>query len=304
MEGSSNGQGERLSHAGIAVRVVVFFVMVWVMQIMAFFLFQPFGMLVAAALGVFAAGTVASVAVLRIYQYLPLSSLGLNAHSYTGLHSGIGFLLGAAGAAFAVGVPILAGKARIVASPEYPLSPWGILLVSLVLLFGAVGEELVFRGYPFQLLAGRYGVYQILLPFAVLFAAAHGANLNSSPLALFNTFAWGALLGYSLIRSGDLWLPSGIHFGWNFTLPLLGANVSGFTMGLTGYKLSWEGSDLWSGGLYGPEASAVTTVIVFALAYVLFRAPLHTQVLPLMTPGNLPGSARIEQIETMEQDTQ
>lgn len=303
MDNGAEPQRPRLSHAGIAVRVVVFFVMVWVLQILAFFVLQPFGLLIAAALGVFVAGTAATLILLRIYEQLPLSAVGLNAHGYVARHSLTGLVLGALAAAAAVGVPLLAGQVRLEPSPAYPFSPWGILLTSLILLFGAVGEELIFRGYPFQLLGGRYGVYQILLPLSVVFAAAHAANLNSSPLALFNTFAWGVLLGYSLIRSGDLWLASGLHFGWNFTLPLLGANVSGFTMGLTGYQLAGHGSELWSGGAYGPEASLVTTGVIVVLVFALHRAPIRQQELALMPMGNHGPAGSIEQEGPMKKET-
>ncbi len=64
---------------------------------------------------------------------------------------------------------------------------------------------------------------------------------------------WGLVLGYAFYRSGDLWLPIGIHFGWNWALPLVGVRVSGFTMGLTGLAVRWKAGPLWSGGDYGIE---------------------------------------------------
>ena len=71
--------------------------------------------------------------------------------------------------------------------------------------------------------------------------------------------AWGILLGYAVWRTGALWLPIGLHFGWNVALPLLGSNLSGFTMGVTGYTLEWNVGVLWSGGGYGVEGSLLTT---------------------------------------------
>jgi len=237
----------------------------------------------------------ATVLALRIYQFGALPDIGLAWHSAARRHFLIGMLLGAGAAIFVVGFPWLIDKAYFVPSPEYPFSLPGMMLVGIVLLFGALGEELIFRGYPFQMLAGKYGTFQILLPAAVLFAAAHAGNLNSSPLALFNTFLWGALLGYSLLRSGDLWLPSAIHFGWNFTLPLFGVNLSGFRMGLTGHTLEWRASELWSGGSYGPEASVLTLLAVIALFFALHRVPLSRQRLPLM-----PHLMEVDEEETAE----
>jgi hypothetical protein len=62
-----------------------------------------------------------------------------------------------------------------------------------------------------------------------------------------------------------------MHFGWNATLPLFGVNLSGFTMGVTGYGLRWRTGDLWSGGGYGPEGSLLTTLIVVALFFAVQR---------------------------------
>lgn len=270
------------SHLIAAVRVVVFLALAYTVQFLAFVLLKPFGLLIGAALGVFAGGAIATVLALRIYERGALHDIGLTWHPFAARHFGIGFLLGGGAAVLVVGIPLLIDKAYFVPAPEYPFSPSGILLVGLVLLFGALGEELIFRGYPFQWLGGRYSTYQILLPASVLFAAAHAGNLDSSPMALFNTFLWGVVLGYAVLRSGDLWLATAIHFGWNFTLPLFGVNLSGFRMGLTGHTLEWRASDLWSGGAYGPEASVLTLLVVGALFYALHRVPLVRQRLPLM----------------------
>ncbi len=270
------------SHLMAGVRVVVFLFLAYAIQFVGFLALQPFGMFIGATLGAFAGGALATVLALRIYQFGALPDIGLAWHSAAARHFGIGVLLGAAAAIFVVGFPWLIDKAYFVPSKEYPFSLSGVFMVGIVLLFGALGEELIFRGYPFQMLAGRYGTFQILLPAAVLFAAAHAGNLNSSPLALFNTFLWGVLLGYSLLRSGDLWLPTAIHFGWNFTLPLFGVNLSGFRMGLTGHTLEWRASELWSGGDYGPEGSVLTLLVVVVLFFTLHRMPLVQQRLPLM----------------------
>jgi len=86
------------------------------------------------------------------------------------------------------------------------------------------------------------------------------------------------------LRSRDLWLPMGLHFGWNFTLPLFGVNVSGLRMKVTGYEMSWTAGSLWSGGVYGPEASVLTSVVLIALFVYLYKAPIRRQVSALTDP--------------------
>jgi hypothetical protein len=115
------------------------------------------------------------------------------------------------------------------------------------------------------------GAFATILPTAVLFGLAHGGNLNSTSWGVVNTMLWGVLLGWAYYRTQALWLPFGLHFGWNFALPLFGENLSGFTMVVTGHTLRWSVGELWSGGAYGPEGGVLTTAIVFVLFYVLFR---------------------------------
>ncbi len=134
-----------------------------------------------------------------------------------------------------------------------------------------MGEELLFHGYPFQLLIRAVGPFATILPISVIFGLMHSTNLNVSFLGIVNTIAWGFLLGYAVWRTGALWLSIGLHFGWNVALPLLGSNLSGFTMGVTGYTLEWNVGVLWSGGGYGVEGGLFTTGIVVALFFALRR---------------------------------
>jgi hypothetical protein len=99
-----------------------------------------------------------------------------------------------------------------------------------------------------------------------------------------NTAGFGVLFGYAYLRSHDLWLPFGLHFGWNLSLPLLGVNVSGLTMNVTGYELSWSAGPLWSGGQYGAEASLLTSGVLVALSAYVFRAPVRRQMSPIFDP--------------------
>jgi hypothetical protein len=118
----------------------------------------------------------------------------------------------------------------------------------------------------------------------IVFAAMHGGNPNSSWLGLANTAGFGILFGYAFLRSHDIWLPIGLHFGWNFTLPLFGVNVSGLTIRLTGFTMRWSAGTLWSGGEYGPEASILTTVVLFVLFAYLYGAPVRRRSSALLDP--------------------
>jgi len=92
---------------------------------------------------------------------------------------------------------------------------------------------------------------------------------------MINTAGFGVLFGVALLRSHDLWMPIGMHFAWNTILPFLGADLSGLTIRVTEYRLVWRGSDLWSGGKYGPEASLAASVVLLVLMGALWKIPVH-----------------------------
>jgi membrane protease YdiL (CAAX protease family) len=242
------------------------------------------GVLISGAIGTFAAAVIANAVSVRVFERKPLLAVGLNWHSGSLRNLGIGMAAGVGAAMVVIGAPVVAGLASFERTPGNPGSFSAAAFVTLILIFGAVGEELLFRGYGFQVLLGSLGRAGTLIPTSLLFGWAHTSNVNASTLGIVNTVGFGVVLGYAFIRSGDLWLPIGVHFGWNWILPLAGANLSGFTMGTTGYALRWRATDLWSGGAYGPEASILTCGAIVALMVVLRKAPVHPQR-PLLAAG-------------------
>jgi membrane protease YdiL (CAAX protease family) len=234
-------------------------------------------LLVVATLATFATAAVANAVSLRIYERAQLADIGMGWTAASRRNLIVGTIGGIAAGVIVMGVPLLVRVADLAPVPDQQFHWPSLLFVSLILLFGAVGEEMLFRGYAFQVLVRVIGPYATILPMAVLFGLAHSPNQSFTWLALVNTTLWGVILGYAFLRSGDLWLPIGLHFGWNFTLPLFGVSLSGFTMGVTGFAVRWKVGDLWSGGAYGPEGGLLTSAIVVALFFYLRRAPVQHQ---------------------------
>ena len=232
---------------------------------------------IVAALGSFSAAAVANSITLRIYERGQLLDIGLGWSAASRRNLSLG-LLGGIGAALVVLIgPVVFLAADFERIPGRHMQWGATILMSVVLLFGAVGEEMLFRGYGFQVLVRAMGPFAAILPVSVLFGFAHSQNLHFTWLAFANTALWGVLLGYAFVRAGDLWLPIGLHFGWNWVLPLLGVNLSGFTMDVTGLSLHWKIGELWSGGSYGPEGGLLTTGILVILFVYLHRAPIQQQ---------------------------
>jgi len=156
-----------------------------------------------------------------------------------------------------------------------------IVVVLLVLLSGALAEELMFRGYPFQRLLDATGVPGAIVVFSVLFGIVHLLNPGASAWGLLNTVAIGVLLSAAYLRTRALWLPWGLHFAWNMALGLvLGLPVSGFRLFNVAVHASVTGPKWLIGGSYGVEAGAPCTVAILAGLLITSRAPLQ----PLARP--------------------
>jgi membrane protease YdiL (CAAX protease family) len=258
----------------IGLFVLLEIVGLWVFGIVLLPITGYFG---AAALSVLLAAVVANFLVMRIYERTHLARIGLMWNAGAARNVLVGLVGGAAAAYVVVGGPLLVGAAELQAVPGATTNWRTLLFVSALLLFGAFGEEMFFRGYGFQVLMGVMGPWGTILPVSVLFGLAHQGNQNVTTMGLVNTVGWGVVLGYAFLRSGDLWLPIGLHFAWNWTLPMFGVNLSGFTIRVTGYAVHWKTSALWSGGDYGPEASLLTTLVLVVLLVSLHKAPLLRQ---------------------------
>jgi membrane protease YdiL (CAAX protease family) len=221
---------------------------------------------------------------LRVFEDLPVAALGLwwNRASADNLAAG---LAGGIGSACLVLVPPLLLR---VAHIEFtgPFDWSGMAFATVFLAVGAIGEELLCRGYAFQIPMSRLGPIGTVLPMGVLFGLLHARNPHATWFGIANTAGFGMLFGYAYVRSRDLWLPIGLHFGWNFTLPLFGANLSGINIinEVVGHRMVWTAGDLWSGGAYGPEASVLTTGVLLAVLVYLWKAPIRRQHSPIVDP--------------------
>lgn len=271
--------------ASLLPRVALFFIVGYVsLTLLAQLLFSLFGLLMASIAGVFAGAAIANALVIRIYERLRLADIGLHWNQAAARSLAFGVAGGMGAGLAAVLLPAAAGLAtwQPVAAGESNSSLGGFIFLTAMLLFGAVGEEMLFRGYGLQVLVPVLGPLATILPLSVLFAAAHADNQSVSWLGLFNTFLWGVVLAGALLRTGSLWAPIGLHFGWNWILPVLGVNVSGFTMRLTGHALAWRVAPVWSGGDYGPEGGLFCTIAVAVVGFLLFRIELPRQELVLV----------------------
>jgi hypothetical protein len=147
----------------------------------------------------------------------------------------------------------------------------------LVLACGALAEELMFRGYPFQHLVEGIGPVGAIVVFSILFGAVHLSNPGASLWGLVNTILIGIVLSVAYLRTRALWLPLGLHFGWNATLGLLlGLPVSGLRLFNVLFRTTATGPRWLTGGSYGIEGSATCVVVVLLGLAVIWKWPVRS----------------------------
>ena len=141
---------------------------------------------------------------------------------------------------------------------------------SLAVMAG-ITEEILFRGLLFRLSSKLVGTWGALIITSALFGLAHkanpGATIGSSVAIALEA---GVLLGAAYAATQRLWLPIGLHIGWNFTEgPLFGMTLSGNKMTEGVLRGSLSGPGMLTGGAFGPEASIVA-VLVCLVAAIFF----------------------------------
>jgi membrane protease YdiL (CAAX protease family) len=201
----------------------------------------------------------------------------------------------------AQGLPLTPGWSRqfvvgcvfgllLVSLAVIPLAIWGylgfrtsltwhsavrVLMVLGVLISGALAEELMFRGYPFQRLVEGIGATGAISVFSVLFGVVHLSNPGASLWGLINTVAIGILLSILYLRTRSLWLPWGFHFAWNAALGLvLGLPVSGLRLFNVAVHGTAHGPKWLTGGSYGIEASAPGAFAIGVGLIIAWKAPI------------------------------
>ncbi|MHB9341936.1 CPBP family glutamic-type intramembrane protease, partial [Fusobacterium polymorphum] len=87
-------------------------------------------------------------------------------------------------------------------------------------------------------------------------------------IGLANVFLAGVTFSLIYYYTGNLWIVSAMHTLWNFILGfIVGSQISGIvTYHSVFFSIPVENKDLISGGIFGFEASVVTTIVELAIS--------------------------------------
>jgi len=178
-----------------------------------------------------------------------------------------GIALGVALLAATVGIIALAGAYTVLGAGNAAAA------ADRFLPFVATGvaEEIVFRGYLFRVVRDVGGTWIGVIVSALVFGALHAFNPGATPASsVAIALEAGVLLALAYAATNSLWLPIGIHIGWNFAEgPIFGSSVSGVAVNATVLRANFHGPAWLTGGAFGPEASVVAVFVCLVASAVL-----------------------------------
>ena len=209
-----------------------------------------------------------------------LADAGLAPHGFFS-ETGMGLLIGGGVFSAVIGMMGALGFYHIgsISSHFHPLLPLALFLCL------AVFQETAVRGCVFQTLERRWGSGIALIASSLFFGLLHLGSpvegLSTSQWVigpLFLSFETGLLFTAAYLLTRRLWLPIGLHWGWNFfETSIYGTANSG----------AWEndpntlfaghvhGSFLSTGGAFGPEASVIGLLIGSYAGILLLRLAIR-----------------------------
>ncbi|GGO29047.1 CAAX amino protease [Microbispora rosea subsp. aerata] len=162
----------------------------------------------------------------------------------------------------------------------------------------AVTEELMFRGVLFRIVEQWAGTWIALTLTGLVFGLVHLTNQHATLWgAIAIAVEAGGMLAAAYAATRTLWLPIGLHFGWNFAAAgIFSTEVSGngATHGLLHTVTS--GPALLTGGDFGPEGSPYAVLFGLLLTVVfLWLARRRGNLVPLRRGARAGATATLAQ---------
>jgi uncharacterized protein len=139
---------------------------------------------------------------------------------------------------------------------------YGAAWAALVFL-GALLEDFFYRGYLLFTLTTGIGFWPAAVMTSLLMGGMHYFNPSGHGLGPVNATLYCLVTVLVLRRTGDLWMPLGIHSAWAWAeVYFYGVPDSGYRANGHLLNAGFHGNALLTGGGFGPEASLFTLVMM------------------------------------------
>jgi membrane protease YdiL (CAAX protease family) len=214
----------------------------------------------------------------KVLEDLPFRALGCSLTKNWLKDLFLGLIIGAVSFGFAALVAAVFGGLRFEINANSGASAIFLTLsvTFLIFTFGAISEEVLFRGYLLQTMSRSRLFWFGVLVTSVLFASGHANNPNATFFSWTNTFLAGIWLAAAYWKTRTLWFPFGVHLAWNWIQgAFLGISVSGLSdlAAAPIFKPLNTAETFFTGGDYGIEGGFACTLALIVSTILIYFLP-------------------------------
>ncbi len=186
-----------------------------------------------------------------------------------------GFLLGVGMNGLVVIIIASLGGIDFSSEAQFSTDPATIGIV-ILFFFGFIvqgaSEEILSRGWMFQVIGARYKPWLGVLISSIVFMVLHLGNQGINVISVINLTLFALMMALFVMNDSSIWVACGWHSAWNWTLGnFFGLSVSGMEEKVSIIHLHTKGNELISGGGFGPEGSLITTVVLLITIIIVAR---------------------------------
>lgn len=153
-----------------------------------------------------------------------------------------------------------------------------LIALFFAFLIQSLAEETICRGFLLPSLSKNTSLPIAIFVSSTAFALPHLSSLLSADtkfavVGIINLYLVSVIFSLLFVLRSNIFIVSGLHCVWNFVLNgVMGLSVSGSDSNASGV-LNFEvySGNILNGGVYGLEASIITTVVLGIFAIVLAR---------------------------------
>lgn len=148
-----------------------------------------------------------------------------------------------------------------------------IILWAIALLLNTIMQELLARGYLYQMIKKKHNLIAAIIITTALFTFMHGGAFEAGPLAVLNVITMSILMTIVLEKYNSILAPIIIHYIWN----LIGGLIFGVISLAEDYpsliNTISSGNKIISGGTFKLEGSIIVTIvnILFILSLLTLK---------------------------------
>ena len=141
----------------------------------------------------------------------------------------------------------------------------------LAVFLNTIMQELLVRGYLYQMLKQKHNIIVAAIVTTILFTALHGGAFEAGIIPVLNVFTMSLLMIVVLEYSGSIIAPIIMHFLWNGIGALVLGGVSLADDYPNLFVTTFTGSDILSGGICKIEGSIIVLIVnVILIAFFIF----------------------------------